>query len=315
MPQRFYSSPQHDGTAPLAPAAMLAVDLDKSTDPHGYLPDQGLIDAVNVALTLRQPLLLTGEPGTGKTQLAYSVADQLGLEKPLVFETKSTSVARDLFYTFDNIRRFQAAQSAGTNIDPRAFIEYNALGTAIMLARQGKQSLVLIDEIDKAPRDFPNDILSEIEQLYFRIPELGNERVEADPNLRPIVIITSNSEKSLPDAFLRRCIFYYIPFPDEERLEQIVLSRVPGFTAGPNTALADVIAFFQILRDGSSALDKKPGTAELLNWVVALAQFGIDPGKPLRAQAESVARTLSTLRKQVDDQDRVRDLFDEWSTS
>jgi len=179
--------------------------LTQADDPAGYLPDQGLVDAVNVALLLRQPLLLTGEPGTGKSQLAASVAYQLGLAPPMVFETKSTSVARDLFYHFDNIGRFRAAQTPGAAADPVLFLTLNALGHAIALANppsdvghilppiyrheEQRQSVVLIDEIDKAPRDFPNDILNEIERLFFRIPELGNVDVRARPNLRPIVVM------------------------------------------------------------------------------------------------------------------------------
>jgi AAA domain (dynein-related subfamily) len=171
----------------------------------------------------------------------------LGLESPLVFETKATSMSRDLFYTFDNLRRFQAAHAAERDLDPRGFIQFNALGLAILRTLPWEeivrvappdlchaapgQSVVLIDEIDKAPRDFPNDILNELEHLYFRIPELGGEVVRANPVLRPIVIMTSNSEKSLPDAFLRRCIFYHIPFPNAHRLEEIVLARVVGLSS------------------------------------------------------------------------------------
>src|SRR5262249_10966729 len=177
--------------------------------------------AGKVALMLQEPLLLTGEPGTGKTQLAFSVAWQLGLDSPLIFETKSTSVSRDLFYNFDNLRRFQAAQVPSESLDPKAYISFKALGLAILYTlpaaelseivstgashHEPRRSVVLIDEVDKAPRDFPNDILNELEHLYFRVPEMGNRIVRADPALRPIVVITSNSEKGLPDAFLRRC--------------------------------------------------------------------------------------------------------------
>jgi MoxR-like ATPase len=314
---------------PNVPVALPMLDLERAADPKGYLPDEGLADAVNVALLLQQPLLLTGEPGTGKTQLAYSIAWELGLSQPLVFDTKSTSLSRDLFYTFDNVRRFQAAHKPSEDIDPRLFIQFNALGLAILrtlnpvemakymppgaaIHQQAQRSIVLIDEIDKAPRDFPNDILNEIEKLYFRIPELGTEPIQASQDIRPIVVITSNSEKSLPDAFLRRCIFYHIPFPGETRLEEIVLSRISGLTAGSNTALTGILDFFERLRQSLADLRKKPGTAELLNWVAVMIGVGIDPLKPLKSQAEKAVRTLSALAKHPEDQARVLSLFKTW---
>ncbi len=231
--------------------------------PERYLADQGLVDAVNVALVLGQPLLLTGEPGTGKTQLGYHLAWELGLGDPLKFETKSNSVSRDLFYSYNTLGRFHAAQTNEGSQNPIDYITYNALGRAILLTKSSLEvlsllppqfmhngatrSVVLIDEVDKAPRDFPNDILNEIEGMYFRIPEFKNTLVEADPVLRPIVVITSNSEKHLPDAFLRRCIFYHIDFPDRDRLEAIVSAH---FEASPlsDDPLKDYLDLFQRLR-------------------------------------------------------------------
>jgi len=302
------------GSAARQPVALPWIDLEKSVDPARYLPDPGLVDAVNVALMLRQPLLVTGEPGTGKTQLGFSVAWELDLGLPLVFETKSTSIARDLFYTFDNIQRFQASHVQGADIDPRGFVHFNALGIAIMqtLDDPPLRALVLIDEIDKAPRDFSNDMLSEIENLYFRIPEAGNDEIRANPDYRPIVIITSNSEKSLPDAFLRRCIFYHIPFPDEARLEEIVLSRVPSITPDATSLLAEVLEFFGVLRSEHTGLRKRPGTAELIGWTTALVASGANPGASLRSQAEIGARTLSVIAKHPEDQERTSTAFRAW---
>jgi MoxR-like ATPase len=310
------------------PQPLRAPILADAADPAGYLPDPGLVDAVNVALMLRQPLLVTGEPGTGKSQLAASVAYQLGLDPPLPLETKSTTIARDLFYTFDNIGRFRAAQTAGAPSDPRLFISYNALGLAIVLANEEamvshalppgfvhggrRRAVVLIDEIDKAPRDFPNDILNEIERLYFRIPELGGLSLSADAEFRPVVIMTSNSEKSLPDAFLRRCIFYAIPFPDEVRLEQIMLSRLSGRIAAGQPLLRDAIDFFVSLREDEIAMGKRPGTAELLNWLAALLNFDCDTTQPLAPQGKIVLRTLATLGKMGLDQQRVIEALKRW---
>ena len=304
------------------------LDLSNLGSPQGYIPDEGLIDAVNVALMLQQPLLLTGEPGTGKTQLANNLAWELGLGDPLMFETKSTSIAKDLFYTYDTLSRFQVAHDPSKDLNSRDFIRYKALGRAILFTLQREEaarvsdlpddlnlprrSVVVIDEIDKAPRDFPNDILNELEHLYFRIPELGGVVLKADSKLRPIVLMTSNSEKGLPDAFLRRCIFYHIPFPDEERLERIVLSRVSEIRAGGTAVLEGIIDFFDIMREERVNLRKKPGTAELLNWATALVGRGIDTSKSLREQEDIASRTLSTLHKHQEDQEVVQSEFKRW---
>jgi MoxR-like ATPase len=294
-------------------------------EPSGYLPDAGLVDAVNVALLLGQPLLVTGEPGTGKTQLAGAVAYQLGLDEPLLFETKSTTTARDLFYTFDHVGRFRSAQSGGV-VDVRNFLSFNALGEAILRAQDPdtvrhivsnnfplcppRRSVVLIDEIDKAPRDFPNDILNEIDRLFFRIPELYGEVVEVrDERYRPILILTSNSEKSLPDAFLRRCIFFSIPFPDESRLQQIILKRLGERITADAALMRDSIAFLLALRSENVGLRKKPGTAEMLNWMAAMFEFGCACDKTIKDQYSTVAQTLSSLSKLVEDQDRVAEAF------
>lgn len=302
-------------------------------DPSGYRPDAGLIDAVNVALILGQPLLLTGEPGTGKTQLAFSLAWEMGDEaagnhRPLVFETKSTSAARDLFYSYDTLGRFHAAQTREGSQKSVDYITYNALGTAILRASElseveqwlpdnfvhrGRQrSVVLIDEVDKAPRDFPNDILNEVENMYFKVPELGNRSFRADDDFRPILILTSNSEKQLPDAFLRRCIFYNIPFPDEKRLIEIIYSRIPYFKQAATRLLDEALKLFFLLREPGSGLNKKPATAELLGWLLVLNKHGIGADDSLRRHKPLVGSSLSTLIKSAEDQKRAEQIVGDW---
>lgn len=296
-------------------------------DPAGYLADAGLVDACNVALALGQPLLLTGEPGTGKTMFARSLAWELGLGDQLKFETKSDSSAQDLFYRYDSLRRFRDAQSGARQLDAADYIGYNALGKAILFTRSPeevkaylpaglahpgkKRSVVLIDEVDKAPRDFPNDILNELEHMYFRVPELDNERIEAEPALYPIVVITSNSEKDLPDAFLRRCIYYDIPFPDRPRLRQIVLERLPAM-AGSDAFLNDALDIFAQLRSPAVGLRKPPATAELLGWLVVVRRLGGDAANPL-VQPDVLSRSLSALVKTAADQDQASTVLETWN--
>jgi len=288
---------------------------DSILDPSHYLAAKPLRDAVNVALTLGQPLLLTGEPGTGKTQLAGSVAFELGLSAPLIFHAKTSSVARDLFYRYDTLRHFHDSQvRKDPTIAPESYITYEALGLAILLslpaeqadpflpaALQGKgpiRSVVLIDEIDKAPRDLPNDVLNEIETLSFTIPETG-QRFEAVPEYRPIIILTSNSEKNLPDAFLRRCIFYHIPFPGRDQLLEIVQRRLridPSFT---REMLENAIQHFEWIR--SLPLRKRPATAEFLQWIRILEDMRIDVKNLGPQQTEALALSYSVLAKMRED--------------
>jgi MoxR-like ATPase len=166
--------------------------------------------------------------------------------------------------------------------------------------------VVLIDEMDKAPRDFPNDLLNELEHLYFRIPELGNVKVEADPTLQPIVIITSNSEKDLPEAFLRRCIYYNIPFPEPDRLKEIVSNHLD--LASDSKFLKDAIALFERLR--KSGLRKKPATAELLSWLLALQGFKTETEIVLTET--NIRQTLSSLIKTTEDQEKAQEIVKQW---
>lgn len=214
-----------------------------------YLPNEMLEGVIYVMLFMGQPLLLTSEPGAGKTQLADYLAHKLLLTNVLKFNTKSSSTARDLFYVYDALGRFHASQLSKWALQdglmpskrPQDYMTYHALGKAILLTHPiekvqaylpadfehtgPQRSVVLIDDIDKASRDFPNDILNEMEAMYFRIPELGHVLIEADPRYQPILVITSRSEKQLPDAFLRRCICYHIPFPAAQ-VETIVEARM-----------------------------------------------------------------------------------------
>lgn len=283
-------------------------------DPTGYLAEDGLRDAVNVAISLGQPLLVTGEPGTGKTQLAASVAHELGLPSPLTFNTKSTSGARDLFYRYDALRHFHDAQFRQGATTPEEYVEYEALGLAILLAMdpgtadsflpaalKGKgpvRSLVLIDEVDKAPRDLPNDVLNEIEQMSFTVKETGRSFI-ADRRFKPIVILTSNSEKTLPDAFLRRCVFYHLTFPDRARLLEIVRRRSGPTASFSPERLEQAVAHFEKIRE--LGLRKKPSTAELIAWLRILERLDLDPANPKPGERETLAFTYSILAKSKED--------------
>ena len=311
-----------------APVDIPASKRISQYDPAGYLAEQGLVDAVNVAIVLGQPLLLTGEPGTGKTQLASVVAAELGFGEPLKFETKSTSTARDLFYYYDTVGRFHAAQTKAGSADSLDYITYNALGIAILQANDAgdvrqwlpqsfdhngrKRSVVLIDEVDKAPRDFPNDILNEIENFYFKIPELNNAAIAADTSMQPVIIITSNSEKHLPDAFLRRCVYYNISFPDKARMREIVRARVGQYVGDSEPFLNDALDFFTALRADTGGLQKKPATAELLGWMIALKEISKSRQNPMLDNEKNLRSSLSALIKNSDDMEQANHILTKW---
>lgn len=308
----------------------------ETSEPENYIPDDGLVSAIRVALLLRKPLLLTGEPGTGKTDLAAYLSWKLGhcdeegkVRKPYIFEAKSVSEGRHLFYHFNALGLFQAVQTQTGSKDPRDYLTFNALGEAIVRAnppdqvkhlfsgepphKEAMQSVVLIDEVDKAPRDFPNDVLNEVEKNYFRIPELENQKVSAPEGMEPIVIITSNSEKSLPPAFLRRCVYYNIIFPDK-RLEEIVSARIREFAGTSGPLIKEALAFFRVCRSEDIGLEKPPATGELLDWLLTLLLDGADISQPLKSQQKKLETSLSALLKYPEDQKRSGEIVKAWST-
>ena len=232
-----------------------------------YVASPELLSAVNIAVALEKPLLIKGEPGTGKTMLAQAVAEALG-KKLIIWSVKSTTKAQDGLYVYDVVQRLYDSQFGDTGVDDIAkYIKLGKLGEAFS---SDEQVVLLIDEVDKADLEFPNDLLWELDKMEFYIPET-KETVTAKH--RPIVIITSNAEKELPDAFLRRCIFHYIEFPKPEQMEKIV--RV-HFDKLDETLLNQCMQAFYAIR-AIDAVEKKPSTSELVDWIRALQLGGIDP--------------------------------------
>ncbi len=345
-------------------------------DPRYYvIEDTGLAKAVNMAIWLQKPLLITGAPGTGKTQLAFKVAHELAnmdeqelngfapfVSTPFIFNTKTTSNASDLFYTYDAISHFQKKSVDQVNGNTakinqaHTFIQLNALGKAILqtygktritdddklkelqmlknfsdLEDDAKSSVVLIDEIDKAPRDFPNDLLNEIEYYEFMISELNmNYKIrralekENTSNARIVVIMTSNFEKNLPDAFLRRCLFYHIPSPDEDALYKIVCTRMQPYLKAIyknekqeavenkfnnlQQKLKKVIAEFQQYKEKMT--EKPPSNSELLEWIKVLEVEGfftedVDFKKLSDNQKTILQYTLPIIAKSKDDTEKI----------
>lgn len=231
-----------------------------------YIAAPELMQAVDVAVALEKPLLIKGEPGTGKTMLAEAVSEALG-KKLYIWNIKSTTKAQDGLYTYDTVQRLYDSQFGEAGVDDiRHYIKLGQLGEAFSAE---EQVILLIDEIDKADLEFPNDLLWELDKMEFYIHETG-ETIQA--KTRPIVIITSNAEKELPDAFLRRCIFHYISFPDKEQMADIVHAHFENLEDSLLKEAMDTFYWIRSLRD----VRKKPSTSELVDWIRALLLSGID---------------------------------------
>lgn len=303
-----------------------------------YSPEPGLWSAFKVSQCLPAPLplLITGDPGCGKTEFAFWLAlrlelihEQDGEMVPTVhrFDTTTVATGNDLFYHFDALRMFQAAQQREKQADPKEYVTYRPLGQAILESQPWsevhdqylwpgsntcrrpnkeswipRRSVVLIDEIDKAPRDFPNDLLARIEKLYFSVPELGNVKsAKVNEDFRPYIIITSNSESALPEAFLRRCAYYHIDKPDEEKLKNILERR--GLRPDLNQPAFEL---FIKTRDEMQLL-KPPSTAELIQWMQLLNHLR-DSWRDLKEPADqAIESSLSLLLKNKEDRKAVVD--------
>ena len=237
-----------------------------------YLTNESLEAAVNCALALERPLLVKGEPGTGKTLLAQAVREALGLDL-IHWSVKSTTRAQDGLYVYDTVQRLYDARFGDGDVkDIRRYIKLGPLGRAFA---SSQRQILLIDEVDKADLEFPNDLLHEIDRMRFVIPETGDEVVATQ---RPVVIITSNNEKELPDAFLRRCVFHFIDFPDPELMKRIVRVHHPGVDG----ALVDqaVVAFYELR--AVPRIRKRPSTSELVDWITVLMQGGVGKERLVR---------------------------------
>ena len=258
---------------------------------QNYVADPELLRAVNIAMVLEKPLLIKGEPGTGKTMLAQAISQALG-KKLVIWNIKSTTKAQDGLYVYDVVQRLYDSQFGGQGVDDiEKYVKLGKLGEAFTA---DEQVILLIDEIDKADLEFPNDLLWELDRMEFYIPETG-KTIKAKQ--RPVVIITSNAEKELPNAFLRRCVFHYIAFPDKELMADIVRVHFPDLEERMLTQALE--AFYRIR--SMPQIKKKPSTSEIIDWLRALVHEGVDPKRVVKE-----VPYLGVLLKKNEDMDALR---------
>ncbi|MHA1145761.1 MAG: AAA family ATPase [Candidatus Helarchaeota archaeon] len=261
-------------------------NINKYEGSDDYIASEELSSIVNASIVLGRPLLVRGEPGTGKTLLAMSIAKSLN-KKLIIWNIKSTTKAKDGLYVYDTVQRLNDSRFGDKDVsDIEQYIRLGELGQAF---DADEQVVLLIDEIDKADIEFPNDLLNELDEMAFRVIETGR-LVKA--KYRPIVIITSNNEKELPDAFLRRCVFHYIEFPDKKLMRKIVNVHHPNLE---KNLLDQILTKFYELRS-INTLKKKPSTSELIDWIAVLLRFGITEEK----LAEEIPFLGSLIKKEQD---------------
>lgn len=283
------------------------IDYSFEADARRFVPGEQLETAINTAIAVGEPLLITGEPGTGKTQTAYYAAYKLGLEPVIHFQVKSDSSAQDLLYYFDTVRYFHEAnlrKDAAKELNKADYVESRALWDAFTRSNETNLPCVLlIDEIDKAPRDFPNDLLHELDKMEFTVIETG-EKISAPKKMTPIVFITSNSERRLPEPFLRRCVYHHIKF-DDRIVEKAIASRRDIYKNLSEEFVKLAMRRFLALRERS--LRKRPATGELLVWLQVLAlEIDVDPRR-LEGDLSELPYIGVLLKDHQDIEDAKRD--------